>query len=215
MTRYSLSHTLSKLYAGHSIARILMNTGLAQKTIAGLVVDVGGARHPDYFDYLQSSHDTRIEPLDGMLSGINFETDPLPYADGAVDTVLMCNLLEHMYNHRFLLGETYRILKHEGTLVGFVPFWVGYHPDPHDYFRYTPEALEKLLTEAGFIAVTIQAIGGGPLMANFNTIGLSMPRILRPVVYLWYAFFDLLYLKLRPKSKERNPLGFIFTATHA
>lgn len=215
MKRYPLTHTLSKLYKGHSIARVLMNVGLAKERVSGLVVDVGGARNPDYFEYLESNEGVRVEPLDGMLSSIDFEVDALPYAEGAVDTVLMCNLLEHIYNYRFLLNEANRILKKEGRLVGFVPFWVGYHPDPHDYFRYTQEALQKMFTDAGFVNICVRPIGAGPLMANFNTIGLSMPRILRPLVYLWYAFFDRLYTTLRPKSVERNPLGFIFTAEHA
>jgi SAM-dependent methyltransferase len=192
-----------------------MNVGLARERISGLVVDVGGARDPDYFSYLQADEGVKVEPVDGMLSGINFETDPLPYETGSTDTVLMCNILEHIYNHRFLTAEAYRILRSGGRLVGFVPFWVSYHPDPHDYFRYTPEALEKIFTEAGFTNVSIRKVGSGPLMANFNTIVLSIPRVVRPVVYLWYAAFDRIYITLRPESVKRNPLGFIFTAEHA
>ncbi len=213
MKHNTLSHTLLKLYAGQSIARILMNTGLRHVRVSGLVVDVGGARQPDYFEYMQKGEGVHIELLDGKISAIDFEVDTLPYPNAAVDTVVMCNLLEHIYNHNFLLTEAHRILKPGGSLVGFVPFWVGYHPDPHDYFRYTPEALLKMFTATGFTQVNIRPVGGGPLIANFNTIGLSMPRFLRPLVYLWYALFDRLYITLRPQSMQRNPLGFIFTAT--
>lgn len=215
MKHYSLGFILSKLYAGHSIARILMNIGLSSERVAGLVVDVGGARNPDYFEYLLQDSGARIEPVDGMLSGIDFEKDALPYEANSVDTVLMCNILEHIYNYSFLMKETCRVLKPKGRLVGFVPFWVAYHPDPHDYFRYTEEALQKILTEAGFVSISVRKVGGGPLLANFNTIVLSMPRVIRPIAYLWYAFFDLIYRQLRPASVARNPLGFIFTADHA
>jgi SAM-dependent methyltransferase len=189
-----------------------MNTTLANKTIRGRVVDIGGGRSPDYFSYLKTENDTAIEVSDLSISPIDFEKDALPYASGSIDTVLMCNILEHIYHHNHLLGEARRILCPEGELVGFVPFGVGYHPDPHDYFRYTHEALSKMLIEAGFENITIMRIGGGPFTANFNTIVLSLPRFLRPVLYVPYIVLDRFFLFLRPHSAVRYPLGYIFTA---
>lgn len=203
---------MSSLFHGQSLARILMNESLREETLRGCVVDVGGGRDPNYFNFLQHSEKIQIEIVDASISGIDFERDPLPFADGHVDTVLLCNVLEHIYAHQFLMREVRRILKEEGRLVGFVPFWVGYHPDPHDYFRYTKEALKRLLEETGFREIKIVSIGGGPILANFNTIVLSLPRILRPVAYLCYAVLDAFFLTLRPESRIRNPLGYKFTA---
>ena len=211
--RYSLGHTLSRLYGGQTIARVLMNRALAEEKISGLTVDVGGGRHPDYFSYLQVAPDTRIEPLDLSLNDIDLEKDALPYASASVDTVLMCNILEHIYHHQHLLTEAWRVLRPEGSLIGFVPFWVGYHPDPHDYFRYTDEALHKLLDEAGFVGIEVKRVGRGPFIANFNTIMLSFPRVVRPFLYLWYAGLDCLFMWLRPNSVKRFPLGYVFMAT--
>lgn len=211
--RYGLGHTLKKLAGGQSLARIYMNVALADERITGKTVDVGGGRSPDYFSYLAHDAEASVEAVDGSTSNINFETDRLPYDDGAVDTALMCNILEHIYHHGFLLSEAKRVLRSGGHLVGFVPFWVGYHPDPHDYFRYTKEALQLMLTDAGFSTIKVRSVGGGPFRASFNTIALSLPRFLRPVVYLLFVPFDSLMLKIRPHAKERYPLGFVFTAT--
>lgn len=208
----SLIHTLRCLSRGQTMARILMNRGLGEETLRGRVIDVGGGRAPDYFDYFKKEGVTLIEPVDGSISGIDFEADALPYQEQSVDTVVACNLLEHIYNHKRLLSEMHRVLKPGGQLIGFVPFWVGIHLDPHDYFRYTPESLERLLAEAGFRDIRVRAVGGGPILANFNTIVLSVPRIVRPPLYIWYATFDKLFVRLRPRSRQRNPLGFIFTA---
>lgn len=210
--KYGLLHTLEKLSTGQSLARVMMNIRLSREYISGKVVDVGGGRSPDYFHYIQQQLGVVVEPVDGILSGIDFEVDSLPYGDGTTDTVLMCNILEHIYNHQRLLKEAERILRKEGRLVGFVPFWVGYHPDPQDYFRYTKEALRRLLHEAGFSDIAVCEVGGGPFRANFNTLSLSMPRILRPLVYPLYALVDELVLMLRPKIRERYPLGYLFTA---
>jgi SAM-dependent methyltransferase len=208
-----LLHTLRHIYSGDSLARVSMNVALSQYTLQGRVVDIGGGRDPDYFKYLQQGAAVVVEPVDGSISHIDFEVDRLPYESGAVDTVLMCNILEHIYNHNFLMGEVSRILKPGGQLVGFVPFWVGYHPDPQDYFRYTPEALKKILATAGFTHVDIVPVGRGPLLANYNNIMLSLPRFVRPALYVWYATFDNLFVALRPASKARNPFGYIFTAS--
>ncbi len=205
---------LKEVFAGKTLTRILMNSNLSAETLKGRVVDIGGGRNPDYFEYFKKGSDVQIEPLDGSLSGIDFEIDILPYSDDSIDTVIACNVLEHVYNHKFLLNEMSRILKPKtGRIIGFVPFWVGYHPDPHDYFRYTSEALGRLLSESNFTDINISAIGGGPVIANYNTIVLSVPRIIRPLLYLLYAPLDRLFLFLRPQSAKRNPLGFIFSAT--
>jgi SAM-dependent methyltransferase len=200
--------TLRKLYAGQSLARVRMNQALASYTLRGRVLDVRGGHSPDYFQYFIKISGTTVEAVDGSMSTIDFEKQALPFADGYADTVILCNVLEHIYNHVFLLGEVRRVLAPGGQLIGFVPFWTGYHPDPHDYFRYTHEALERMLAEAGFPDVTVSAIGAGPLLANFNTIVLSLPRFVRPAAYLWYAAWDAVFLKLRP-------FGYIFTSTIA
>ncbi len=210
---YGLSHTLSKLLSGQSLARIQMNVALSNESISGVTADIGGGRAPDYFSYLTQASGTRVTPVDGALNGIDFETDRLPFEDGTLDTALMCNILEHIYDYRHLLSEVNRSLRKGGALVGFVPFWVGYHPDPRDYFRYTKEALVRMLSDAGFTNVHVREVGGGPFRANFNTLSLSIPRLLRPVVYIGYVLADEAMLALRPKARERYPLGYVFTAT--
>lgn len=211
-SRPGILNTLVALSRGQSLARICMNDALRDKSLRGTVMDVGGGRDPDYFEYLRKDGEISMRSVDASFTGIDFEKDPLPAADASVTTVLCCNVLEHIYNHQFLLAEMRRVLAPSGTLIGFVPFWTGYHPDPHDYFRYTDEALMRMLTDVGYHDIVIEPIAVGPLLANFNTIVLSMPRALRPFAYLWYALWNWLFIALRPESRKRNPLGYIFTA---
>lgn len=210
---YGLRHTLRQLGCGQSLLRIRMNVGFSRYTLRGNVLDIGGGRNPDYFSYFKQEPGVSIIVLDGSLSGIDFEQDTLPLEDASVDTVVLANVLEHIYNHQFLLSETRRVLAPSGQLIGFVPFWNGYHPDPHDYFRYTHEALERLASDAGFTQVSVTPLPGGPFAANFNTIVLSLPRLIRPLAYLWYALLDSIFIRLRPASQHRYPLGYLFHAT--
>jgi SAM-dependent methyltransferase len=213
MRTYNLLHTLHCLWRGQTVARVYMNVALAQEALKGKVVDIGGGHRPDYFDYFQrEANDITLEPVDTSISGIDFEKDLLPYQDNSVDTIILCNMLEHMYNYRFLLSEIRRIMKPSAHIIGFVPFWVGYHPDPHDYFRYTDECLNRILRDSGFKSISLRRIGSGPVLANFNTIMLSMPTFLRPFLFLCYYALDKVFVSLRPKSVRRNPFGYLFTA---
>lgn len=200
-----------KLMKGQTILRTMMNYGLSNYSISGSVADIGGGRSPDYFKYMKVAPGTAITPIDGSMNPIDFEKDPLPDEDGSRDVVISCNVLEHIYNHRFLVGEMKRILKPGGKLIGFVPFLINYHPDPHDYFRYTKEALVKILGE--FKNVEVKEVGMGPLCVNLNNIILYFPKNIRPFPFFFAYFFDRLWLKLRPDITSRYPLGYIFSAT--
>lgn len=214
MKRAGIFHLCRCLLKGQSIARVLLNRAFVEETLRGRVVDVGGGRNPDYVEYFKKEEGVRIEAVDGQISGINFERDPLPVDTGEADTVILANVLEHVFNYQFLLGEIHRVLRPGGQLVGFVPFWVGYHPDPNDYFRYTKEALLRILADAGFSDIQITPLRTSPVLSNLNSIILSLPRILRPVCYLVCLPLEIVYLKARPESVARQPLGFIFTAYH-
>jgi SAM-dependent methyltransferase len=209
---YSFVDRMKAIHKGFSLTRILMHEGISVFTIKGKVADIGAGnvRH-EYHDYLQHEN-TALELIDGRTNPIDFEKDQLPFTDESFDTVLSCNVLEHIYNHRFLIAEMKQILKEGGTLIGFVPFLVKYHPDPYDYLRYTKEALRRLFEDAGFSDIKVTAVGGGPFFANFSNIMQSLPIIVRLLLYPLYAFTDALFLKLRPHAKDKFPLRYVFSA---
>lgn len=146
--------------------RIAMHESLRGFSISGKVIDVGGGRNPEYFKYFKSTNNAEIIPVDLSLKiegvTLDLETNALPFDNNSTDNVLMFNLLEHIYNYRHVVSETYRVLKQEGELIGFVPFLIQYHPDPHDYFRYTKESLRKIFEEAGYKDIEIKEVGWGP-----------------------------------------------------
>lgn len=47
--------------------------------------------------------------------------NPLPFPDGAFDTVICLEVLEHLFNPAFVLGEMRRVLKHTGRIMLSVP----------------------------------------------------------------------------------------------
>ena len=200
------------------MARALMHHAIRGVELSGDVVDVGGGRGASYLSYMVAKDNTSVAGFDlkedkGVVVQLDFEKDRLPREAASVDQVLMFNILEHIYHHQYLVGEVARILKRGGKLMGFVPFLVNYHPDPHDYFRYTREALELILAEAGFENIIVREVGKGPFLVNFNNLAPSLPRIIAVPSFLVAYFFDSLLTQLRPKIGKRYPLGYLFLAT--
>lgn len=204
---------LKEIWRGKDLYRILMNSECANFELRGLVLDVGSGEGASYNRFFKKQPGVRIVPLD-LKTGIDLEKDRLPYGDAGADFVLAFNLLEHIYNYQHLLFEIKRVLKPGGQLIGAVPFLVGYHPDPHDYWRYTSEALRKILSVSGLIVDRFQVLGRGPLSLGFSSIEFMLPRWLKLIKLPFVLAGDWLIWRSRPKwNLERFALGLFFTAT--
>jgi len=67
----------------------------------------------------------------------------LSAADGAVATLLCLNTLEHVYDIRKGFAEIARVVADGGMAVISLPFYFKVHDYPGDFWRMTPEALER------------------------------------------------------------------------
>ena len=108
-------------------------------------------------------------------TGVDFRAGPgvdrvmnahrLEFADDAFDVVVSTEMLEHDDAFWESMREMGRVLKPRGVLIvtargnGFMP-----HGYPHDYWRFMPESVEKLLALAGCepLEVTQDWQGGHP-----------------------------------------------------
>lgn len=134
----------SLTYRRYLLDRLL---GEHRHLLRGLVVDVGGKkRNPrGNFRALESEH-TRW-----VFVNINPETGPdllgdahcLPLKSQSADTVLCCEVLEHVNLAEVCFTEMLRILKPGGTMILSVPFLYPIHADPHDFGRFTPERIRS------------------------------------------------------------------------
>jgi SAM-dependent methyltransferase len=207
-----------EIRAGKSIARALMNQAVRGHILTGRVLDVGSHGVPTYIERMTHREPLELERVDlsfpdGSPGHVDLESQPIPHPDASFDQVLIFNLLEHLYESSNVLREARRVLRDGGQLVGFVPFLVQYHPDPHDYFRYTGEALARMLADAGFSGVQVEEIGRGPFAVNYMNLMFAAPMPIRVGLLYGYWALDSLFLSLRPEAAARYPLGYLFRAS--
>lgn len=101
-------------------------------------------------DWGETFHDARPD-ISADLNG------KLPIDSAVADSAVCLSVLEHLCEPQHFLFEVYRVLKPGAYFVLQVPWQWWIHEAPHDYFRYTPYALEKMFARAGFIDVRIEA----------------------------------------------------------
>lgn len=105
-------------------------------------------------DWPQSIH---LQPHADLFCDLNAN---LPLKNAMADTVLLADVLEHIYRPHSLLTEVLRVLRPGGVLLLNTPFMYWVHEAPHDYYRYTPHALQRLAQDAGFEVLALDAVGG-------------------------------------------------------
>ncbi len=84
----------------------------------------------------------------------------LPLKEDCAAAVINTQVLEHLPEPGRALQEMHRILEPGGRLFLTAPQGWHEHQQPHDYYRFTSFALERLLAGAGFESWTIHPIGG-------------------------------------------------------
>jgi SAM-dependent methyltransferase len=72
------------------------------------------------------------------------EDGKFPIPDGAVDSCVLDNVLEHIEDPRQALGECYRVTRSNGGLIVAVPGLRGHASDPDHKKLYDSQALENL-----------------------------------------------------------------------
>lgn len=104
-----------------------------------------------------------------MQNGVDKVEDVthLSFRSGAFDAVIMLSVLEHVYEYQKAIAEVTRVLKPGGTLILGVPFFYPLHDLPNDYWRFSPNTLERLLEKDFKISKT--NLGGfGPFVTSIE-----------------------------------------------
>ncbi len=151
--------------------RAAILNGLAEilPALHGRLLDLGCGRMP-YRQYILDN--SRVEVYHGVDihgaavydSGVkpDFHWDGrvLPFGDCSYDCVISTEVLEHCYDPCRYLAEACRVLVPGGLIFITTPFLWNLHEVPNDHYRYTPYSMRRLLEDAGFRDIHVEAPGG-------------------------------------------------------
>ncbi len=147
--------------------------------------------------------------LDGDVEVRIVPGQALPLADACADGIVSFQVLEHVWDLDWYLGECRRLLKPGGWLLLSTHGTWLYHPHPTDFRRWTRDGLVGELSARGFEPETIRPVAG-PLAwtTMFKLLGVkeglrrfpTLARVLLPpllfTVNAWIACED----RLTPSS---------------
>lgn len=158
-----------------------------------------------YKKYVNYSNYATLDIKDGP--GVNYVADihDLKMISDSFDTIVMTEVLEHLYNPFLAVDQLYRICKPGGVVIASTRFVFPYHEEPYDYFRYTIYGIGEIFKEFR----EVQIITHGNLsLAIWDLIThyklLRVLRILnRPICFLSDS---------KKANNKENPLGFIVIA---
>jgi len=101
-----------------------------------------------------------------------------PVETESIDAVLCTETLEHIADPMDFLREMHRCLRPGGRAILTVPFAARWHFIPHDYWRFTPSGLNRLLQQAHFTDVRVYARGNAVTVACYKLEALLLPLLL-------------------------------------
>jgi SAM-dependent methyltransferase len=206
-----------------SLLRIEETKALSRLELNGKILDLGGEKNAYYHRIIQGKHNFFVVNLDMKTKpDLFYDLEKnLPFKEGEYEHVIIMNVLEHVYNFKKLIDESYRIVEIGGTIVVVVPFLFPFHASPRDFFRYTETSLKQILIDSGFKDINVRALGSGIFSVSLLCFDRLMPYplrfinyyVTRHIVYFFDFIFDKAAYFMRKKYKKTDyALGYFVTA---
>ena len=166
----AVAHAYGQHLAGHAHGRLL-DLGCGQAPLYALYRPLVDS--VTCVDWADAPHIDQVCDL----------AQPLPFADGAFDTIILSDVLEHVPDPALVWREMTRVLAPGGHIVVNVPFFYWLHAHPHDFYRYTRFALERFVAINGLQLLHLHALGGvAEVWADLNAKLLDKLPLIGPAL---------------------------------
>lgn len=207
---------ISQILKGKSVTRSLQNLEFEKITLKGNIIDLGAKNSSStYYNFLNIENDHKITFVDYYVDGPNIVKidleDKFKLISNSYDNIILNNTLEHLYDYKNCLNESFRILKVDGELLGSVPFLHKIHDDPFDFHRYSHDCLKKVFEEAGFRKVKVKPLGTGPFLVIFSLISPYLKfSVFKVLFFSIFILIDKLISVFKKNLNEIYPLAYFF-----
>jgi SAM-dependent methyltransferase len=211
------------VYADHNrspAVRRAIGAALAALPADGVGLNVGAGR---------TRIDPRVRNLD-IFEGPNIDyvgrAEAIPLPDASVDLVITQEVLEHVADPFKAMQEIHRVLKPGGTLYVQLPFVIGYHPGPTDFWRFTREGIVRLVERVGLQCQEVRvAVGAstGFYRVAVEYFAVLLSALVPPLYVPLKALFALVFYPIKwldaltalSKQTDRIAGGYFIVARKA
>ncbi len=176
-----------------------------------LVVDLGAGSAPyrTYFEVLGAEYLTcDVASADANDNGLRPDVTIVPgqaidIASKSADWVVSFQVLEHVWDLDWYLGECHRILNVDGVLMLSTHGTWLYHPHPTDFRRWTRDGLSEEIRSRGFDIVSLTPIVG-PLAWTTQFRSLAYHHIFShlPVIGKLLSAFVCTFMNIRMRIED-------------
>lgn len=204
LARRIISTVVDKVYLGHNRTRAVkralgsLMTSLQQEDAVGLNFGSG-----------ESAKLPKIVNLDICFSktvDIVYDGISIPFRDETFDMAMSQEVFEHIPDPYNSLREVARVLKPGAMFYLQLPFIIGFHGIPHDYWRFTRSGIREFAASGGLFEIVEEgmAVGHGTglyrvLVEFFATTASVFGRflykpakMLAAILFYWVKLFDVL-----------------------
>ncbi len=202
----------------YSILRIIQILNLLKLNLRGNILDVGAKRSPNNISNVLKNNikylDKFSKNVDDIKIDLEEEINLDLYKDKKFDNVLLMNVLEHVFNYENCLKICFQFTKDGGKLIGSTPFLFRFHGSPNDYFRFTEEALIKIIKKSGYRNINVEPICGGIFIVFYSSVFLISSKIpfLSNILLIICIFLDWILSFITKSYLKIFPVGYFFTA---
>lgn len=111
----------------------------------------------------------------------------LPFAGAAFGLVISQELVEHVADPFGAVREMSRVLAPGGALYLQVPFIIGYHPEPEDYWRFSHAGVRRVIEQAELRCERVEIAYGAGTGAHRIAVEFlaGLTARLAPPAYEW------------------------------
>jgi SAM-dependent methyltransferase len=172
-----------------------------QRLKPGVVLDVGAKASP-YRTHVPAERYLRLDIDAAKQPDICCDVHDLEWHGDPFDTVLAIEILEHLYDPQRAVDRVHSVLKTGGVCILSTRFIYRYHPDPHDFYRFTWDSLRYLFRNFRHVEVHHHGNRAQVIWEIINAGGRSRVflNLLNPVIARFTS------------ARTKFPLGFVVYA---
>lgn len=182
--------------------------------VRGKVLDVGCGNSPFAHLLGEGAEYTGLDIESAAEFGyrnpkvIYYDGKTIPFPDGVFDFVICSEVLEHVEETASFVAEVRRVLKTGGRAIFTIPWSARFHHIPHDYYRFTPSALERIFGDFAARRVSARGTEVSAIAAKFVALNARLIlEGLRPARWLTGLLPGLLLLPVTTAAVFMGQLG--------